>query len=183
MTHRANAHWYDIAVGHTHWISSLTKEGAVYERVRGVVPTVTNVYAPMSGTGQLHIYLQIDKMVEGTGKLALMEALASHHLIKHAWVFDTDVDIFDEQEVQLAFATRFQGDRDLLVIPGIPGPTLDPSRPGEVATKTGFDCTKPVGPTSFARKLALPAGVMDKTKLADYITPEQLAQIPIERFS
>ena len=182
ITHRANAHWYDLMVGHSHCVGSLTREGAAYEKVRRAVPTITNIYCPMSGCGQFHLYLQIDKIVEGSGKVALMEALTSHHLVKHAWVFDTDVDIFDEQQVMQAFATRFQGDRDLVLLPGLPAPTLDPSRPSELGTKTGFDCTKPVDPKQFARKLSVPRDVMDKMDLDNFIPPEQLNKIPYERY-
>src|SRR5215470_3513872 len=39
VTHRKDAYWDDVMVGHTHWISSLTKEGAVLELVNVVSQT------------------------------------------------------------------------------------------------------------------------------------------------
>ena len=58
-----------------------------------------------------HVYIQIRKTVEGQGKTAAVAALSGFFDIKHAFVFDEDVDIFDEREVLLALATRFQADR------------------------------------------------------------------------
>ena len=98
-------------VGHTHWISSLTKEGAVLELVKHSVPGIKAVHVPMSGCGVSHVYIQMRKTVEGQGKTAAVAALSGFFDIKHAFVFDEDVDIFDEREVLLALATRFQADR------------------------------------------------------------------------
>ena len=148
VTYRKNAYWDDVMVGHTHWISSLTKEGAVLELVKHSVPNIKAVHVPMSGCGVSHVYLQIRKTVEGQGKVAAAAALSGFFDIKHAFVFDEDVDIFDEREVLLAVATRFQADRGLVLLPGMNGSPLDPSAPERnVTAKAGFDCTKPFGQT------------------------------------
>ena len=49
--YRKTAYWDDVMVGHTHWISSLTKEGAVLELVKHSVPGIKAVHVPMSGAG------------------------------------------------------------------------------------------------------------------------------------
>jgi UbiD family decarboxylase len=61
-------------------------------------------------------------------------------------VVDTDIDIYNPLEVEWAMATRFQGDRDLLILDKFPGSSLDPSsEPGSHATtRVGFDLTKPL---------------------------------------
>ena len=56
-----------------------------------------------------------------------------------------DIDIFDMEQVEWAIATRFQGDRDLLVIPKTQSSLLDPSCSGGVGTKLGMDATAPLG--------------------------------------
>lgn len=182
VTHRRGAHWQDIMVGHTHWMSGLVREGVAFESIRRVVPTVRNVYAPMSGAGCFHLYIQIDKTIEGLGKQALLAAFTSHSLIKHAFVFDQDVDIFDEKEVLLALATRFQGDKDLVVIRDCVGPELDPSVAGNIGTKVGFDCTKPVYPETFSERLKVPNEVMERLDLDSYISPERLREVPVEPY-
>jgi len=74
----------------------------------------------------------------------LLAAFASHPSLKHAVVVDTDIDIDKLQEVEWAIATRFQGDKDLIVIPNARGSTLDPSSNQELAltTKVGIDATR-----------------------------------------
>ena len=61
------------------------------------------------------------------------------------WIHD--INIYDPLEVEWAMATRFQGDRDMLILPKEPGSSLDPSaEPGtKLTTKIGFDLTAPVG--------------------------------------
>jgi 2,5-furandicarboxylate decarboxylase 1 len=61
-------------------------------------------------------------------------------------VVDEDIDIYDPLSVEWAMATRFQADRDLLMIGRERGSSLDPSAtPGTYETcKVGFDATAPL---------------------------------------
>jgi 2,5-furandicarboxylate decarboxylase 1 len=180
VTYRKNAYWDDVMVGHTHWISSLTKEGAVAELVKHSVPGVRAVHVPMSGCGVSHVYIQMRKTVEGHGKTAAAAALSGFFDIKHAFVFDEDVDIFDEREVLLALATRFQADRGLIVLPGMNGSPLDPSAPERNLTaKAGFDCTKPLG-KPFAERLAISDEVLSRIDPVKIIGEQRWKQIPVE---
>jgi len=66
--------------------------------------------------------------------------------LKHVFVFDEDIDITDDSQVDWALGTRFQADVDLVVLQGMMGMTMDPSLNGRRAgAKAGFDCTKPFG--------------------------------------
>ena len=65
---------------------------------------------------------------------------------------DEDVDIFDTDDVLWAMNTRFQGDRDIITIPGVRCHPLDPSsNPAYspsiadkgISCKTIYDCTVP----------------------------------------
>jgi 2,5-furandicarboxylate decarboxylase 1 len=82
-------------------------------------------------------------------------AFGAHYDIKQAVVVDTDVDVHDPAEIEWAIATRFQADRDLVVIEGAQGSPLDPSttvgQPTDapphlqgVSAKMGLDATRPV---------------------------------------
>jgi UbiD family decarboxylase len=59
------------------------------------------------------------------------------------YVVDKDIDIYNPLEVEWAMATRFQGDRDLVVYDRAPGSSLDPSAQAgtHVTTRLGFDLT------------------------------------------
>src|SRR5215468_9485639 len=78
------------------------------------------------------------------------------HYLKLVVVVDDDIDVFDESEVLWAIATRMQADRDLVVIAGSLGATLDPSADERgVTAKLGIDATRPFG-EPFAEKLVMP---------------------------
>jgi 2,5-furandicarboxylate decarboxylase 1 len=64
-----------------------------------------------------------------------------------------DVDIDDPNEIEWAIATRFQADRDLVVVSGAQGSKLDPSSDEGISAKMGIDATKPVAtePMEFKR--------------------------------
>ncbi|HEY0909148.1 MAG TPA: UbiD family decarboxylase, partial [Bradyrhizobium sp.] len=56
-------------------------------------------------------------------------------------------------EIEWAIATRFQADRDLVVVSGAQGSKLDPSSADGVSAKMGLDATKPLAtePMEFKR--------------------------------
>jgi 2,5-furandicarboxylate decarboxylase 1 len=179
ITRRRDAYWDDVLVGHTHWMSGLTHEGAVYRAVSRMVPGVRGVHMPMSGCGSMHCYLKIRKALEGQGKAAAMAALSSTFGIKHVFVFDEDVDIFDEKEVLTAFATRFQADRGLIKATGITGSPLDPSSPDGTTSQLGFDCTKPLG-QPFAHRLSMPEEALSRADPVEALGRERFERIPLE---
>jgi 3-polyprenyl-4-hydroxybenzoate decarboxylase len=62
-------------------------------------------------------------------------------------VVDPDVDIFSDEQMDWAMATRFQPDRDLIVMSGMRTLPLDPSLPpgSRIGAKAGYDLTWPFG--------------------------------------
>lgn len=79
-------------------------------------------------------------------------AFSAFSELKHVFLVDEDVDPFDLNDVLWAMNTRFQGDADIITIPGVRCHPLDPSNSPEfspsikdsgVACKTIFDCTVP----------------------------------------
>src|SRR5207245_10298166 len=143
VTYRKDAYWDDVMVGHTHWIISLTKEGEVFRAVQRSVPGVKAVHLPMSGCGVAHVYIQIRKTVEGQGKTAAVSALTSYIGLKHAFVCDEDVEIFDEQQGLLSRASRLLTECGLATLRGVTDSALDhSSHEVKLLCKTGFDFTK-----------------------------------------
>jgi 3-polyprenyl-4-hydroxybenzoate decarboxylase len=62
------------------------------------------------------------------------------------FVVDPDIDIYSDEQMDLALATRFQADRDLVVQSGFRTLPLDPSlRGARTGAKAGFDLTLPFG--------------------------------------
>ena len=116
-------------------------EPIIYRTVAGVT-TVRNVVLTPGGCGYLHAVVQVKKATNGDGKNACMAAFAAHTSLKHVVVVDEDIDPCDMAEVEYAIATRVRGDTDLLVVAGVRGSSLDPSRIGDgMNVKVGIDAT------------------------------------------
>ena len=59
---------------------------------------------------------------------------------------DDDIDIFSNDQFDWALSTRFQADRDIVVMSGARAYPLDPSLQGSrIGAKAGFDLTIPFG--------------------------------------
>ncbi len=133
ITHRRDAICMDIFAGPPDHLllGAIPKEGSIYRKVQSVVPTVTGVCLPISGAGRFHCYISIDKRCEGEAKLAAMAALTASELIKHVIVVDEDINVYDEEEVLWAVATRVDAATDIAIINHVKGSRLDPVHPSE----------------------------------------------------
>lgn len=149
ITHRKNPIYHALLPGGLEhkMLMGMPKEPTIFSEVNKVV-TCTGAAITPGGTSWLHAVVQIDKQKEEDGRLAIEAAYKGHGSLKHVWVVDTDVDIYDPMQIEWAVATRFQADRDLIVMSDMPGSSLDPSGthvPGKKSktAKAGFDCTIP----------------------------------------
>ena len=127
-------------------LMGLPREAAIYEAVSKAVPKVKAVNLSAGGCGWLHAVISIEKQTEGDGKNALLAAFAAHPSLKHAIVVDSDIDVFNPEEVEWALALRFQASEDLIIIPNARGSTLDPSADQiqGLTSKMGIDATRPL---------------------------------------
>ena len=84
ITRRRQAVYQDIFTGHRDvWtMGSFPKEGAIFNWIKGVVPTVKAVHLPSSGVGRFHCYISIDKKVDGESKQAALIALGAVDFVK-----------------------------------------------------------------------------------------------------
>jgi UbiD family decarboxylase len=99
--------------------------------------------------------VSITPQKQGDSKNAIMAAFTGHPSMKRVIVVDSDIDIFDDTQVEWALATRFQGDRDMILVEGARGSTLDPSStsPERTTSKLGMDATVPPGREADFRKV------------------------------
>lgn len=130
-------------------LMGMPREPTIFAAVNEVC-CCTGVYITPGGTSWLHAVVQIEKRHEEDGRRAIWAAFQGHASLKHVVVVDSDVDIHDSAEVEWAVATRFQADRDLVVLADQPGSSLDPSAtlmPGQKTrtAKMGLDATAPLG--------------------------------------
>jgi 2,5-furandicarboxylate decarboxylase 1 len=114
-------------------------------KMRREIPSIRRIHlVPM--TFGSHVIMSIDTDNKGEIRRAITLAL-SFTGVKEAIVVDADVNPEDDQEVEWALATRFQADRDLIVIPDLRSQPIDPSArwtgEGFLTAKMGLDATRP----------------------------------------
>jgi 2,5-furandicarboxylate decarboxylase 1 len=147
ITHRRDALWHALLPGGLEHklLMGMPREPTIFKKVNEVVRCL-DVNVNPGGCSWLHAIVQIDKQTEEDGKKAITAAFAGHGSCKHVYVVDRDIDIYNPLEVEWAMATRFQGDRDLVVLDPAPGSSLDPSAEAgtHVTTRLGFDLTAPL---------------------------------------
>jgi UbiD family decarboxylase len=120
-------------------------EPSIYRAVAGVTE-VKNVVLTTGGCGYFHAVIQVRKQTQGDAKNAIMAAFAAHTSLKHVVVVDDDIDPTCLEDVEFAIATRVRGDRDIVVITGARGSSLDPSQAEDgTNVKVGVDATMPLG--------------------------------------
>ncbi len=135
-----------LSGGYEHFmLMGLPKEPQIYASVKKVVPKVHGVRLTEGGSMWLHAVVSITKQHNGDGKNAILAAFAGHPSLKHVVVVDEDINIYDDREVEWAVATRFQADKDLIIITNARGSSLDPSAEKGLTAKWGIDATKPLG--------------------------------------
>lgn len=137
-------------------MAGIPTEASIYGMIEKAMPgRLTGIYAHRSGGGKYMAILQFckkDHTDEGRQRQAALLAFSAFPELKHVILVDDDVDIFDTNDVLWAMNTRFQGDRDIITIPGVRCHPLDPSSSPDfsgsirdigISCKTIFDCTVP----------------------------------------
>jgi 2,5-furandicarboxylate decarboxylase 1 len=163
-----NAHREHLVLG------ALPRMGSIHRRVKEAMPTVTAVNLPLMGIRSA-LFMAMKKRVDGEPKIAACAAFAVDPILKHIWVVDEDIDVFDNDQVLWAMTTRFQADRDMIVMPNFLGGHLNPvtygyhrEEKGPMETKMIFDCTRPAPPATFPPACKVPPDVVER------VEPEKL---------
>ncbi|MDO8874784.1 MAG: UbiD family decarboxylase [Pseudolabrys sp.] len=146
VTQRKDAMFHTIVGGGLEHLllGGIPREATLLAHLRRSFPNVRDVHLARGGVCRYHLYVQIAKRQEGEAKNVMMGAFAGHYDVKHVIVVDEDVDIHNPAEVEWAVATRFQADRDLVIVPESQGSKLDPSTRNGVGAKMGMDATMPL---------------------------------------
>ena len=132
-------------------------ESAAWAALMASVREPLAVYATPSSGGMYNIRISLRQRVPGEARNAICAVFGSMAEAKHVFAFDADIDVFSDEQVDWALATRFQADRDLMVASGMRVVPLDPSLGGaRTGAKMGFDCTIPFGKAN-AFEWAVPA--------------------------
>jgi 2,5-furandicarboxylate decarboxylase 1 len=168
ITHRKDAIWQALLPGALEHkiLMGMPREPTIFKKVTEQGVKCLDVNVNPGGCSWLHAIVQIDKRNEEDGKKAIKGTFKGHTSCKHVFIVDKDINIYDPNSVEWAMATRFQGDKNLVIKDREPGSSLDPSaEPGtKMTTKMGFDLTKPL----FAKGKSFDIAEFPKVDLKRY---------------
>jgi 2,5-furandicarboxylate decarboxylase 1 len=130
-------------------LNGVRTEVMVWRALETAVREPLAVHATPSSGGMYTLRVKLRQRVPGEARNAIAACFGALTNVKHVFVVDPDIDIFSDEQMDWAFATRFQADRDLVVMDGMRTVPIDPSLMGSrVGAKAGFDLTWPPGAAS-----------------------------------
>jgi 2,5-furandicarboxylate decarboxylase 1 len=136
--------------GHLSWTDSgnlggLNAELQIWKvlRAAGIEPAA--VLGVPGSNGRQHVRVALRRGQPGQARHAI-SALHAIPRVKHVFIVDDDIDVFSDEQMEWAMATRFRPTRDIVMATGYPGFYMDPTRDENgLVDKIGFDLTAPYG--------------------------------------
>jgi len=127
-------------------LNGVRTEVMIWRALETAVREPVAVYATTSSGGMYNLRVALRQRVAGEARNAIAACFGALPNVKNVFVVDPDIDVFCDQQMDWALATRFQADRDLVVMGGMRTLPLDPSLSGgKTGAKAGFDLTWPFG--------------------------------------
>jgi len=168
---RNNAIYHDILSGYSEarLLMGIPIESKLNGKLKKIFPQIKQVILTSGGANWLHAVVQISKTKSTNVKKIINETFANHRSLKMVTIVDDDIDPTDAVAVEFAMATRFQADKDLVIIKNVRGSSLDPSSDQKKlrTAKMGIDATIPTSKRPGGFRLGkIPKA---KTNLKDYL--------------
>ncbi len=163
--------FHDILAGYGEHrlLMGMPIEAKLNKNLKEILPQTKNVVLTEGGCKWLHAIVQISKKNNSDPKKAIKSAFSAHRSLKNVIIVDEDIDPSDPVAVEYALATRFQADKDLIIIKKVRGSSLDPSSDQKnlLTTKMGIDATKPFSKPADGFEIAKIPG-LEKISLSKY---------------
>jgi 2,5-furandicarboxylate decarboxylase 1 len=174
VTMREDALFQTVTIGgrnlartDTAQLTALRTEAAVWAALEAAVREPVSVHASAASGGMFNVRFSLRPRYAGEARNALAAVLACPADVKQAFAVDDDIDIRSDQQMDWALATRFQAERDLLLMTGMRAIPLDPSLgDARLGSKVGFDLTMPFG-AKGSTEFSVP-NVPDLNAMADH---------------
>lgn len=162
VTVREGAMFHSILCGSPEEVLTLelSVSANIYQRLSAALPGIVNVTCQPFVN---HAIVQIEPQFEGHARQVMLATIGAEPIwAKQITVVDTDVNIYDMDDVQWAILTRCRPDKDMLIIPETPSFYRDEQK--DHWGRLLVDATKPWGrDAEFRRK---------RLRLADQVRPE-----------
>jgi UbiD family decarboxylase len=169
---RNNPIFHDVLSGYSEHrlLMGMPIESKLNGELKKAYPQTKQVSMSNGGCSWLHAVVQIKKKNESDTKKIIKKTFESHRSLKQVIVVDEDIDPNNAESVEYAMATRFQADKDLIILTKVRGSSLDPSSDQKKlqTAKMGIDATKPLSKRPEGFELAkIPK--IDKIRLDKYL--------------
>lgn len=116
----------------------------------------------VTGTCGFTAVISVKDLSSADVRRIILLALSLDRRLKQVTVVDDDVDIRNAREVSWAMATRYQPDRDTIILEGMEGYVIDPSARDCVGSNIGFDAT--LRDREVNQKVATPSAAMVRAR-------------------
>ena len=168
---RNNPIFHDVLSGYGEHrlLMGMPIESKLNGELKKAYSQVKQVSMTNGGSNWLHAVVQIKKKTESDAKKIIKKTFESHRSLKQVTVVDEDIDPNNAESVEYAMATRFQADKDLVIIKNVRGSSLDPSSDQKKlqTAKMGIDATRSTSKRPEGFEMAkIPK--IDKIKLEKY---------------
>ena len=144
MLHPGKEVWNSVGLG---------AEANLFQTISKQVKGLKKVYLSHGGS-HYHAILQIDPPRNGMAKNAILAAFAAFPVLQMVTAVNSDVNLYDAEDVERAMVTRCRPDKDIIIVPDCFGHELNPATDDGVGAKMGFDCTYPVPKSDRYEKVA-----------------------------
>jgi UbiD family decarboxylase len=172
LYYRNNPIFHDVLAGFSEHrlLMGMPIESKLNGELKKTHPQTKQVSMSNGGCNWLHAIVQIKKENESDAKKIIKKTFESHRSLKQVTIVDEDIDPTNAEAVEYAMATRFQADKDLIILTKVRGSSLDPSSDQKKlqTAKMGIDATIPLSKRPEGFELAkIPK--IDKIKLENYL--------------
>ena len=171
MYFRNNPIFHDVLSGYSEHrlLMGMPIESKLNGDLKKAFKQTQQVSMTNGGCNWLHAVVQIKKKHDSDAKKIIKKTFQSHRSLKQVTVVDEDIDPNSAEAVEYAMATRFQADKDLVILKNVRGSSLDPSSNQKKlqTAKMGIDATRSLSKRPEGFELAkIPK--INKIKLEKY---------------
>jgi UbiD family decarboxylase len=168
---RNNPIFHDVLSGYSEHrlLMGMPIESKLNGELKKSFPQTKQISMTNGGCNWLHAVVQIKKKSDSDPKKIIKKTFESHRSLKQVTIVDEDIDPNSADAVEYAMATRFQADKDLIILSKVRGSSLDPSSDQKKlqTAKMGIDATRSLSKRPEGFELAkIPK--IDKINLKKY---------------
>ena len=126
ITRRRDALFQTVTIGgarlgftDTAQLGAAKTEAAIWSVLQQAIREPVAVCCTASSGGMYNVRVSMRQRNPGEARNAIAAVFCSSADVKHVFVVDDDIDVFSDEQIDWALATRFQADRDFVVASGL----------------------------------------------------------------